>query len=37
MNRLINAREGRVLVNEHDIFIGSAVIRYGEYSEIEAR
>lgn len=37
MNRLINAREGRVLVNEHDIFIGSAVIRYGEYSELEAQ
>lgn len=37
MNLLLNAREGRVLVNRHDKYIGQAVTFYGEYSELEAQ
>ena len=36
-NRCVLAREGYILYNKNDIFVGEAIERYGEYSEIEAK
>jgi len=36
-NRCVLAREGYVLYNSNDVFIGQAIERYGEYGEIEAQ
>jgi len=36
-NKLVDAREGKLLVNSNDMFVGQAILRYGEYSEIEAQ
>ncbi len=36
-NRCTWARAGYVVYNAHDVYIGQAFERYGEYSEIEAR
>ncbi len=33
--RLVDARHGRFLVSPHDVYLGRAVILYGEYGEIE--
>jgi FkbM family methyltransferase len=35
-NHCVLAREGYVLYNSNDIYIGQAIERYGEYGEIEA-
>ncbi len=35
-NRCVFAREGYVVYNRNDIYIGRAIERYGEYGEIEA-
>ncbi len=35
MNELIDARHGKMLVNRHDIYIGKAIVHYGEYCEGE--
>jgi len=37
VNRCVRAREGYVVYNRHDIYIGRSIERYGEFSEIEAR
>ncbi|WP_199189646.1 FkbM family methyltransferase [Trinickia symbiotica] len=34
---LVETRHGPMLVNRHDIYIGRALIDYGEYSELETR
>jgi FkbM family methyltransferase len=36
-NRCVLGREGYVLYNTNDVFVGQAVERYGEYGEIEAQ
>jgi FkbM family methyltransferase len=36
-NRCVLGREGYVLYNPHDIYVGQAVERYGEFSEGEAQ
>lgn len=36
LHRLVHGREGWFLYNRHDTFIGRALERYGEYSQIEA-
>jgi len=36
-NRCVHAREGYVLYNPNDIYIGQAIEAYGEYGEIEAQ
>ena len=36
-NRCVLAREGYVLYNKNDFYIGQAIERYGEYGEIEAK
>ncbi|MCC7484844.1 MAG: FkbM family methyltransferase [Burkholderiales bacterium] len=36
-NRMLLAREGYVLYNANDVYIGQAIERYGEYGEIEAQ
>ncbi len=33
--QLVDCRHGRFLVNPHDIYLGRAMIMYGEYGEIE--
>ncbi|BCK86457.1 photosystem I assembly protein Ycf3 [Sideroxyarcus emersonii] len=33
--QLVDARHGRFLVSPHDVYLGRAVILYGEYGEIE--
>lgn len=37
MNRLTTGREGQILYNPNDKYIGRAVELYGEYSELEAQ
>jgi len=34
-NTVVDSRYGRLIVNRNDIYIGQAVIRYGEYSQQE--
>lgn len=34
-NWLVRARHGIYLANQNDVYIGQALIRYGEYSELE--
>ncbi|WP_235215165.1 MULTISPECIES: FkbM family methyltransferase [Burkholderia] len=34
---LVETRHGPMLVNRHDIYIGNALIDYGEYSELETQ
>lgn len=34
-NRLVKARDGYMIVNENDIYIGKSLIKYGEYSQLE--
>lgn len=36
-NKLVRGRHGVYLANENDIYIGSALIHYGEFSELEWR
>lgn len=36
-NRCVRAREGFVLYNVNDLYVGQAIERYGEYGEIEAQ
>jgi FkbM family methyltransferase len=36
-NRCVQGREGYVLYNTNDIYVGQAIERYGEYGEIEAQ
>ena len=36
MNTLLDCREGKMLVNPNDKYIGGALVAYGEYSEAEA-
>src|SRR5262245_5330506 len=36
-NRCVQGREGYVLYNGNDIYVGQAIERYGEYGEIEAQ
>ncbi len=36
-NRCVLAREGYIVYNHNDIYVGQAIERYGEYGEIEAR
>jgi FkbM family methyltransferase len=36
-NRCVLAREGYVLYNANDVYVGQAIERYGEYGEIEAQ
>jgi len=36
-NRCVLAREGYVLYNSNDIYMGQAIERYGEFAEIEAQ
>lgn len=36
-NVLIKARYGYCLYNKHDIYIGQAIEKYGEYGEVEAK
>jgi FkbM family methyltransferase len=35
--RLVNARHGCMLVNPNDVYVGGAILRYGEYGELEFR
>ena len=35
--RLVNTRHGPMLVNTNDVYVGQALVRYGEYGEIEAQ
>ena len=35
INRLVHARHGWFLANRYDFYLGSALIRYGEFSEAE--
>jgi len=35
-NRCVLAREGYIVYNRNDVYIGRAIERYGEYAEIEA-
>ncbi len=35
--RLVDARHGRFLANPNDVYIGRALIEYGEFSELESR
>jgi FkbM family methyltransferase len=35
--RVVNTRHGPMLVNPHDIYVGQALLSYGEYGEIEAQ
>lgn len=34
-NKLVHARHGIFVANENDIYVGRALLRYGEYSELE--
>ncbi len=34
-NKLVKARDGYMIVNENDAYIGKSIIRYGEFSEHE--
>jgi len=34
-NRVIRARHGTMLFNQHDVFVGRSIQRYGDYSELE--
>ena len=34
-NKLVKARDGHMIVNENDAYIGKSIIKYGEYSESE--
>jgi FkbM family methyltransferase len=36
-NRCVRAREGCVLYNRNDLYVGRAIERYGEYAELEAQ
>ena len=36
-NAVVEARYGYCLFNKHDVYIGKAIERYGEYGEIEAK
>src|ERR1700761_7930850 len=33
--RLVNARHGCMLVNPNDVYVGRAILNYGEYGELE--
>lgn len=35
--RLVNTRHGPMLANPNDFYVGQALLRYGEYGEIEAQ
>jgi FkbM family methyltransferase len=35
VNRLVGGRHGYFLANQFDVYVGLALIRYGEYSELE--
>jgi FkbM family methyltransferase len=35
--RLVETRHGPMLVNPNDVYVGQALLRYGEYGEIEAQ
>ncbi len=34
-NKLVNARDGFFVANENDMYVGRALIKYGEYSQLE--
>ncbi len=34
-NQLVNARDGYFVANQNDAFVGRALIKYGEYSQLE--
>ena len=36
-NRLIKARNGFLLYNKNDMYIGKSIEKYGEFSQLEAR
>ena len=36
-NRLVKARNGFLLYNKNDMYIGKSIEKYGEFSQLEAR
>lgn len=35
MNRVVDSRHGKIIVNDHDVYVGRMLLEYGEFSEGE--